>query len=55
MNLQLRSDEKNILKRSPKGRTQPENSVKFNTKSMIICVPSSDGGVNHFVLGLLLN
>ena len=26
-----------------------------NTKSMIIFVPSSNCGTNHFVLGLLLN
>lgn len=30
MNLQLRSDnEKNILKQSLRGKTQPENSVKY--------------------------
>ena len=53
MNLQLRSDYENILKQSRRGRAQ-KTLLNTNTKSVIICVPSSDCCTNHFVLGLLL-
>ena len=56
MSLQLRSDNEKIFWSSLK---EEEHSLRIllntNIKSMIICVPSSDGGTNHFVLGLPLN
>ena len=49
MNLQLRSDNEAVTKRKNK-----KILLNMNTKSVIICVTSSDCYTNHVFLGLLL-